>query len=262
MDSSASIPPSDSTPLEALGSDDLRRLLILASRTAVLESTARGLVHDIRNPLQAIALAIHGLPESPSEPDVAFVTSAVDHAATHLTRTASTMSEIFQAGGDQIGPIDLSEVIDFIRDVERFQRSLPSVTLDVMVPPALPAVTGITVGLSHAIMNLVINAKEAMKGYPTPGARLTIGLEDRGETVRISVTDDGPGVTGEDAWLFQPFASTKPGHLGLGLPVARLLVESFGGSLRRYADRPAGARFDLDLPVWPHSPPLSGGLAS
>lgn len=256
MDSASAIPQPNRP---AVDPPDLHRLLVLASRTAVLESTARGLVHEVRNPLQAIALATQTLPPTPSESELAFVTGAVDRAAAHLTRTATTMSQIFRAGESQVAPIVLPDVVAFVREVERFQRTLPPVTVEVVIPPRLPAVSGIEVSLSHALLNLVINSKEAMAGRRPASGRVTIRLEDLGDIVRLSVEDDGPGVRDGAESLFRPFVTTKVGHLGLGLPVARLLVEPGGGTVQCVVGGGDGARFVLDLPVWRRgSGPSSG----
>jgi two-component system sensor kinase FixL len=122
---------------------------------------------------------------------------------------------------------------------------LVSVTTDRALPDAL----GDRAQLETVLHNLIVNSVDALKGQR--GSR-TIGLSaEIGEPgfVRVSVTDDGPGVPqGIAATLFQPLASSKTDGLGLGLAISRTIVEAHGGRL--WLDSAAhGARFCLSLPV-------------
>ena len=109
--------------------------------------------------------------------------------------------------------------------------------------------------LSQAIMNLVVNAADALEGQTTPAplVEVVVGLEADDHTgwARIDVTDNGPGVPAHlHDRLFEPFMTSKAnsGGTGLGLPISRSFIEDIGGSLRLDRTGPAGTRFRVLLP--------------
>ena len=157
--------------------------------------------------------------------------------------------------------LDLGEVIeDTVALIER-ELSSHGVRLDMALDPTLPPVLGDRVQLQQVIINLALNAIQAMDGEAREHRRLRIsaappdeecpGVECPG--VAITVEDDGPGVDEEKLpVLFNPFFSTKKDGMGLGLSISRSIVEAHGGRIfaTRGGDGPAarGMRFTLILP--------------
>jgi C4-dicarboxylate-specific signal transduction histidine kinase len=128
------------------------------------------------------------------------------------------------------------------------------VRLDAAQAPvrSFPAVRGSEDQLGHALLNLVVNAHEAIVQRGRGTIRLSGRAGEDGRTVALVVEDDGPGTPAEIRdRLFEPFVTTKTGRplAGLGLPVARWLVEDCAGSVRH---EPAanGARFVVVLAIW------------
>jgi two-component system C4-dicarboxylate transport sensor histidine kinase DctB len=100
--------------------------------------------------------------------------------------------------------------------------------------------------LEQVLVNLLQNAAEALVDRPEP--RITVGVERDGPTVRITVTDNGPGLAPEASeGLFTPFVTTKAKGLGLGLVISRDIVAEFGGELNGGAGPDGGARFTVSL---------------
>jgi signal transduction histidine kinase len=124
----------------------------------------------------------------------------------------------------------------------------------VTVPPNVTVEVGNLDGMSAdldplqiqtALGNLVRNAAEAMRN----GGTLCLEAADDDETIRLVVSDSGPGVTPERrAKLFDPLVTTKPMGSGLGLSTARLLVENHQGTIRCDASALGGAKFTIELP--------------
>ena len=126
--------------------------------------------------------------------------------------------------------------------------------LDVAATPArsFPAVRGSEDRLAHALLNLILNAHEAILQRGRGTIRLSGRVAGDGESVTLVLEDDGPGIAAEMRdRLFQPFITSKTGRLlaGLGLPVARWLLEESTGSVH---EEPAarGARFVVQLAAW------------
>ena len=133
--------------------------------------------------------------------------------------------------------------------------------LVVRVDPGLPPVLADHIQIEQVLLNLLRNAIDAIATADSP--RRLIVLEAgcaSGCTVQISVADSGPGVTAEVAHrLFEPFVTTKPEGMGMGLSISRSIVESHGGRLRMLRSAASGAIFAFDLPTDGHEPSRHAG---
>jgi signal transduction histidine kinase len=101
------------------------------------------------------------------------------------------------------------------------------------------------------ILNLIINAIQAMSGLSEGIRELHIGTESAGqEGVRVAVRDTGPGLSAENLQrLFEPFYTTKPNGMGMGLPICRSIIEDHGGRLWASGLQPRGALFQFTIPL-------------
>jgi C4-dicarboxylate-specific signal transduction histidine kinase len=117
----------------------------------------------------------------------------------------------------------------------------------------LPLIKGDRVGLQQVMLNLIINAVEAMCGIPDGERNLRISSESAGsDGVLVAVRDSGPGLTpAAFERLFDAFYTTKPSGLGLGLSICHSIVEAHGGRLWANANVPRGAVFQFTLPDRP-----------
>jgi signal transduction histidine kinase len=128
------------------------------------------------------------------------------------------------------------------------QRSLQDISLKLQIDPGLPAVSLGHEPLMQVILNLVMNAADAVGA----GGNVRVAATRTGNRVRLLVEDDGPGVDPRvQAQLFEPFVTTKDvgKGTGLGLAVCRGLVEAAGGSIALDTEYARGARFVIELPV-------------
>jgi signal transduction histidine kinase/ActR/RegA family two-component response regulator len=223
--------------------DDRRR----ADKLESIGVLAAGIAHDFNNVL-AVVLGNVSLAKEVAErgsegiPLLQNAESAVEQG-----RRLSTQLLAFAKGGEPI--LELHSLETVVRNVARLAvaGSTSSLTFDFQ-PDLLPA--EIDLGqISQLINNLVINAIQAM---PTGGTIHITGQNfksDSGPAVRISVSDNGPGVPEETRErVFDPYFTTKVSGTGLGLPTAHAIASRHGGTLRiRRAD--VGATFELDLPA-------------
>jgi PAS domain S-box-containing protein len=147
--------------------------------------------------------------------------------------------------------VDLNEiVIDALRMASP-DALLHSCQLETSLDPNLPAIHSNPVQLQQVLLNLAINAFDAMRDTPAPKRKVVITTRSNGDgTVRTSVRDYGVGISEEMQYrLFDPFFSTKTEGLGMGLAIVRSIVESHGGTITAENADGGGTRFEFVLPV-------------
>ena len=115
----------------------------------------------------------------------------------------------------------------------------------------VPLILGDRIQLQQVILNLIINAVEAMSGVGENPRDLLVGSEkDESQGVLVAVRDSGPGLDPESLdHLFTPFYTTKPQGMGMGLAISRSIIEAHGGSLWATANDGRGAAFQFTLPT-------------
>jgi signal transduction histidine kinase len=141
----------------------------------------------------------------------------------------------------------IHEVLDLARGELRRNGVFVQVDLDPTLPPAL----GDRVQLQQVVLNLIVNAIEAMSHLADRTRTLVIRTA-RAETgeVAVAVEDTGPGIDPETAGrIFDPFFTTKPDGLGMGLSICRSIVEAHGGRLSASARSPRGTTFRFTIPA-------------
>jgi len=161
-------------------------------------------------------------------------------------------------------PCRLAQIITDVLPLVRSEFHRHDILLQVSLDADLPPVLADRIQLQQVLINLLVNAAEAMRDVPAERRRLVIRgvLEAIDEPARVVITVEDAGVgLGElqADRLFEPFYSTKPGGLGMGLSISRSIIESHGGRLWATANPKHGATFHLALPGIASSP--SGAFA-
>lgn len=217
-------------------------------RLIVMGTIAGGLAHELRNPLNAIHVDSQLLAEEAGAPggsgDLARLARRIGESVQHLDETLSVflrMSRPVQLLREpvQVGPL-VKEAIDLVvRDLGR------SGILVEWEKPAHPVtVRADATQLRQAVLNLLINAQQAVP----EGGVVSVEVVDEGGKAGIRVSDTGPGIPeGEREKVFNLFHSTKPAGTGMGLPIARRIVEAHGGRLEVDEAAGGGARFTIWL---------------
>lgn len=151
--------------------------------------------------------------------------------------------------------VDLNEVVMDALRMASPDAVLRSCQLETSLETNLPAILGEPVQLQQVLLNLVMNAFDAMQDTPPSRRKVFIATQSNGDgTVRASVRDYGVGISEDMAdRLFDPFFSTKTEGLGMGLAIVRSIVEAHGGTITAENGNDAGARFEFVLPVNGHS---------
>jgi signal transduction histidine kinase len=208
------------------------------------------IAHEIRNPLMIIKAALHSLRQPGAGGDTVREAAAdIDGEVVRLNRL-------------------VNEVLDFARPI-RFELSAvgvntlcresaaaalasgPGAAIACELDPALGTLTTDPERLRIALVNLLVNARHALNGngqHPDASA-VTLQTAVWSDRVRISVADRGAGIATADlAHIFDPYFTTKRGGTGLGLPIAKNIVEGLGGTIVVSSTPGVGTRFDIEFP--------------
>ncbi|HTO49329.1 MAG TPA: ATP-binding protein [Burkholderiales bacterium] len=225
-----------------------------AARAMALGELASTLAHELNQPLVAIAAYNEGcirLLESgaPDSPELAEAMERCRRQAVRAGEIVKRMREFVR----RREPVREAVAIDgLVRGaLELAAHDLAGVTTTLELAPDLPPVSADSFMIEQVLLNLIRNATEAMQTTPAPGRVLELRTARAAPgAVAVAVRDHGPGLaSGPAARLFQPFASAKPGGLGLGLALCRSMVEAHGGELVHEAAPGGGAIFRFTLPA-------------
>jgi signal transduction histidine kinase/ligand-binding sensor domain-containing protein len=227
------------------------------SRVAFAGELATSIAHELNQPLAAIVsnadaarrmLTVPG--GAGSGEDVAEVLRDISTEGKRASGVIRTLREFLRRGtGDHV-PVDVAEIVGEVLPVLRHVLERHKVTVVVHGVTALPPVPGDRIALQQVLMNLLVNAVEAMASVPEELRLIEIEGRQERDRVLVCVRDYGPGVSPAlRQSIFEPFASTKLEGMGMGLAISRSIVESHEGELT-VADAPGGgAVFCLSLPV-------------
>jgi signal transduction histidine kinase len=233
-----------------------RAELAKASRLALAGELTASIAHEINQPLGAI-LANAGAAESMlrlgSSNNVGLLQILGDIRKDDLraseiirrVRGLVTKREI------ECAPVDVNAIVEGVASLLRVDAARREVAIETGLAPALTEVLADRVQLEQALVNLCVNAMDAMSDAPVN--RRCLVLRTRVLTdgrVEIDVMDNGPGITAEQLpRLFDSFFTTKTHGMGLGLSITRSIVEAHGGTLKAENRRRGGACFSFDLPA-------------
>jgi len=224
------------------------RARVGAARDRLWVAMARESAHQLGTPLMSLTGWIAYLRENP-DTTAAELADHLQADAERLERVAKRFERIGRPARRE--PIGLGAVAE--RVVSYFRPRLPTlaspVSLTLHATGPGPAALGDPVLVEWAIEAVIKNAIDALSGR---GGRIDVTVEGSGRATRVSVRDDGPGVPADvRAQLFEPGVSTKPGGWGIGLALARRIVEQQHGGRLLYRPAPAGVgtEFVLEFPL-------------
>ena len=148
--------------------------------------------------------------------------------------------------------VDINEAIREVIELTRGEAVKNGVSVQTQLADGLPLIEGDRVQLQQVILNLIINAIEAMSGDSDGPRELLISTATgRPDGVLVAVRDSGPGLPPASLErLFDAFYTTKPGGLGMGLSICRSIIEAHGGRLWASANLPRGAVFQFTAPAY------------
>jgi C4-dicarboxylate-specific signal transduction histidine kinase len=237
---------------------EVRSELAHMTRVMSLGALTASIAHEVNQPLSGIitnaSTCLRMLDANPPNVDGARQTAQRTIRDGHRASDVITrLRALFSKKDFSTESLDLNEAIREVIALSRseFQRS--QVISRVEFAEDLPAITGDRVQLQQVVLNLLLNAADAMNGVNDRPRQLIVRTErDEDEQVRVSVQDAGVGfgAQGVDK-LFEPFYTTKNGGMGIGLSVSRSIIESHHGRLWATPNDGPGATFSFSIPVQP-----------
>ena len=232
-----------------------RAALERMTRASMLGQLSASIAHELNQPLAAIlanAEAARKMLDG-AHPDVAELRAICDDIASENHRAAEVirrLRDLYKRGDIEMTQLDLNALIRESLDLvstELLSRHVNAVTV---LEPSLPAIKGSRVQLQQVLLNLILNAADAMSGNPNTDIVMTVRTESADDTVRLSVVDRGCGIAATDLKkVFDPFWSTKRGGMGMGLAISRTIVAAHGGILSACNNAERGATFCVALPM-------------
>jgi len=239
--------------------DALRALqmdLAHANRLATMGQLAGSIAHEINQPIGAARNNAHAalrfLAEDP--PDLVEVREAIECVVNDTYRAGDIISGI----RDQVKKVpppktavDLNRAIEEVIALVRGELSKHHISIQVRLAGGLSTVHADRVQLQQVMLNLILNAIEAIISIDDEVRELVISTESiPAESVLVAIDDSGPGVAPEDRErIFESFFTTKPDGVGIGLAICRSIIEAHSGRLWVDAHQPRGAVFRFTLPV-------------
>lgn len=227
------------------------------ARVSMLGQLSASIAHELNQPLtsilsnaEAAQLILDRDPVNTTE-----LRKICNDIVTEDSRAADVivrLRSLFQRGKLELETIDLNELIGETLDLVSTQLLMQQIMAVTELAPSPPFVEGGRVELQQVLLNLIMNAVDAMSGGAEDGEerRIVIRTELTGENAQICVTDRGPGIPAAVLdELFEPFRTSKPGGMGMGLAICRSIVSAHRGTLTAANNSERGAMFCVTLPA-------------
>lgn len=240
----------DITERQALA--EARAELAHVSRIVTLGELTTSIAHEVKQPLAAIVTdaqaCLRWLDRPvPALDEARACAGRIAGQANRADHVVQRLRDLTRKAEPERVAVDANAVVDDVVELMRREIADHGVTLRVRLAPGLPPVAGDRIQLQQVLINLVVNALQAMVAAPRRDLTIeTLG----GPEVQILVADSGIGLEPEEMpRLFTPFRTTKPGGMGLGLSICRSIVEAHGGRIRASRNADAGLTLHIALPA-------------
>ncbi len=244
--------------VQSRAEETLRRVqaeLAHVARVTTMGELTASIAHEVNQPIAAAMLnaqaALRWRAAQPPDLDEA------EEALTRIVLAAKRAGDVIGRIRDLIkksphraDPLDINDAIREVVELTRAEAAKNGVSVRTELADGLPLIKGDRVELQQVVLNLIINAVEAMSAVAREARELVISTARAESDVMVTVRDSGPGLPETDVdRIFQPFHTTKQAGLGMGLSISRSIVEAHGGRLWASANAPRGAVFQFTAPA-------------
>jgi len=216
-----------------------------ADRLSALGELSAGLAHEVKTPLASIRGAVEILcGPSVNEEEREEFSQILIREADRLNRVVTQFLDFARPKGDGVPEAELNAAVDEILQLVRLEAERRNVTVERSLGEGLPCVLIDPEQLRQVVLNLVVNALQAMEA----GGILTLSTTLDGDLARLTVTDTGDGIP-EDLRIriFEPFVTGRSDGTGLGLSIVKRILENHGATISVRARADGGTEFDVGL---------------
>ena len=234
-----------------------------ANRVAALGQLTASIAHEVNQPIAGALSSGNAALRWLDKADLKAARRAIERVIRDTTRAGDVISDLralVKKVPPQTETFDINEAIREVIVITRGEAEKNGIRVETQLAKDLPLVHGIRVRLQQVLMNLIINAIEAMSGVNEGPRKLLIKTaQSEPGSVSVAVRDSGPGLNPENAQrAFEAFYTTKPEGMGMGLSICRSIVEAHGQTLTVTANVPHGAVFQFTVPTRPETGNGSG----
>lgn len=226
-----------------------------ANRLATLGQLTASITHEVKQPITAALLNTQTAQRflARQQPDVERAKKAIDRAVLNgmrVTEVVDRTHALVRKEPTRKDSLEINETISEVIGLTRGEVSKNSVQLRTQFAEGLPVIQGSRVQIQQVMLNLIVNAVEAMSQMSDDRRELLISTQAEADGILVAVRDSGPGLSeGAIERAFEAFYTTKSSGLGMGLSICRSIVEDHGGRLWAAANVPRGAAFQFTIPI-------------
>src|SRR5450755_2435914 len=229
--------------------ESINTQLQVSERLAALGRITAGVAHEVKNPLNSMRIWLENLKESlPADQDAGAMqaVNVLDKEIDRLDAVVKRFLDFTRPMDIRLEATQLSHLLPEVLELAQPQLQKANIQLAQLLPIDVPEVYVDRALLKQAVLNLVLNAAEAMPN----GGQLSLVLSRRGEMAEITVADTGKGIPPENKQkIFQLFFTTRPGGSGIGLASAFRIVQLHNGSIDFTSEVGRGTTFRIELPL-------------
>ena len=242
----------DITERQALA--EARAELAHVSRIVTLGELTASIAHEVKQPLAAIMTDAQACQRwldrpAPALDEARACAGRIAGQANRADHVVQRLRDLTRKAEPERVAVDANAVVDDVVELMRREIADHGVALRTRLAPGLPSVAADRIQLQQVLINLVVNAVQAMAAVPRRELAIET-LDGPAGEVLIQVADSGIGLIPEEmSRLFTPFRTTKPGGMGLGLSICRSIVEAHGGRIRASRNADAGLTLHIALPA-------------
>jgi PAS domain S-box-containing protein len=224
------------------------------SRVTTLGELTASLAHEVNQPLAGVVSSadacLHWLAAQPPNVDKALrATERIIRDARRASEVVGRVRNLAKKAPLQRTLVDMNEMVEETISLATRELSQNSVSLDTQLAKNLPQVWADRIQLQQVILNLIINACEALTTVEDEPRKLFVSTASEMEGAALTVRDSGFGIDPQEIEaVFEAFHTTKPGGMGMGLAVSRSIIEGHGGRLWAEPNEPRGAMFKFIVP--------------
>ena len=237
------------------GAGRLAEELTHVSRVATMGELTASLAHELNQPLEAIAAnavavgyCLDG--ESANSDEARAALADISDEARRAGQVIRRMRALLEKGEQERSPLHMNGLVEEVVALLQNEAILRNTLFELDLDPELSLVEGDRIQLQQVLMNLLLNSIDATQGDSVSSRRVTIRTCNRGdEETEVVVLDEGVGLEPSIAeTMFDPFVTTKPNGLGMGLSISRSIIEAHSGRLWAEQNPDGGAAFHFSIP--------------